>query len=703
MTANQLPKSLLDNPALGSWISLERPGRVLVRSGKVELGQGIATALAQIVAEEVDVALDRIDMLPADTDRSPDEGLTAGSQSVEVSGASLRLAAAQARAALLAAAASRLRAELAAISCDDGTIHRDGAPTALDLWSLSADVDWLQAVTGQIPVKSVRTQDTVGTSAPRADLSAKMSGGGFIHDMTLDGMLHVRVVRQPFRLARLAHLDRDWLARRHPDLTIIRQQDFLALAGPDEYAIHRAHADADKFATWEDAPGRWQPVGPPAEKRIVLGGPEPAAAQGRTLTARYSRGAIAHASIGPSCALAHFEVGRLTVWAHSQGIFLLRAQIARCLNLDPSAVRVIHVSGAGCYGHNGADDAAFDAAVCAVALKERPVRVQWSRTDELSRGPLGAPMSALIEAALGADGRVASWRLSVLSAPHAQRPGYGGCANLSSAEALESARVPKTVEDLPDAAGGGASRNAVAIYDFPRQDMRVQLDTQSRVKTSALRSLGAHLNVFAIESAMDELAELAGIDPLEFRLRHLSDARCRAVLTGTAEMSGWPGGHPIGEGKGLGIAVARYKNRGAWLAAVVEVAVDEAVRVERLWLCVDAGLIINPLGARNQIEGGAIQTVSWTLKEEVKIEDDRVPALDWQSYPILKFSEIPQIETKFIVDPAQPPLGVGEAAQGPVAAAIGNAVSRALGSRVRDLPLTRDRVMDVLMKESGKP
>jgi CO/xanthine dehydrogenase Mo-binding subunit len=516
--------------------------------------------------------------------------------------------------------------------------------------------------------------------------------------MSLEGLLHVRIVRQPFRLARLAHLDEAWLKRRYPDLAVLRKGDFLALVGPDEYLLHRAQEQAGAFVLWEEAPERWQPAVTSGEKvvRLQSAVARPTAGS-QTLRARYSRAHIAHASIGPSCALAHYRSGQLTVWTHSQGVFALRGQIARCMALEPSHVRVVHVHGSGCYGHNGADDAALDAAVVAVEFADRPVRVQWSREDELSRGPVGPAMSATVEAELDAAGRVAAWKLSVISAPHSQRPGFGGYVNLSSAEALDSDQVPKTVEDLPEAAGGGASRNSVALYDFQNQEVRVQLDTTSRIRTSSVRSLGAHLNVFAIESAMDELASMAAVDPVEFRLRHLSDDRCRAVLTGAAQMSGWPGGHSAGEGRALGVGVARYKNKGAWLAAVADVAVDEEVRVVRLWLCVDVGLIVNPQGARNQIEGGAIQALSWTVKEELKIESDRIPSLDWLSYPILKFSEVPLIETRFVVDPAHPPLGAGEAALGPVAGAIGNAVSRALGMRMRDLPLTRDRLARLLL------
>lgn len=698
MNSKVLPKSLQDTPFLGRWISFETPGRIAISPGKVELGQGIGTALAQIVAEELGVGIDKVDVHPSDTDISPDEGFTAGSQSVEVSGSSLRLAAAQARAVLTAAAVKISGGDPVTLSCRDGNFLQGSVATGLDFWMVAPDIDWQQHVTGTFPTRAVRDYSLVGTSPPRIDLAAKFSRGGFIHDMVLEGMLHVRVVRQPFRLARLAKVDLTWLAKRYPGISCLQKEDFLALIGRDEYPVHRAHAEAASFVTWQEETGRWEAALAPDGMRIVVGNGEGAVASSNSSwKARYSRGHIAHASIGPSCALAHYRDNRLTVWTHSQGIFALRAQIAACLALDPLDVRVIHVHGSGCYGHNGADDAALDAAIVALDAPGQPVRVQWSREDELGRAPLGAAMSAEIEAQLSVEGTVDTWKMSVVSAPHAQRPGFGGYVNLTSAEAMDSRRLPGKVEDLPQIAGGGASRNAVAIYDFPDQEVRVSLDTSSAVRTSSLRSLGAHLNVFAIESAIDELAEIGGSDPLDFRLRHLTDERCRAVLNGAVEMSGWPVDLPPGEGRAMGLAVARYKNKGAWLAAVADVSVEEEVRVERLWLCVDAGVLINPEGARNQIEGGAIQAVSWTLKEAVPIVGDRVPALDWQSYPILRFSEIPRIETRFIIDASQPPLGAGEAAQGPVAAAIGNAASRALGARMRDLPFTRERLVQILM------
>jgi nicotinate dehydrogenase subunit B len=690
MNANTLPKSLIDNPELGRWVSFAEPGRALVRSGKVELGQGIATALAQIAAEELELDLGRIDLAAADTDLGPDEGLTAGSQSVEISGTALRLAMAQARDALLRAAAARLACNLTDLATHNGAILAANAPTGLDFWQLAADIDWGQRITGAVPVRARQQYVVVGQSPPRIDLAARILNGGFIQDLLPPDVLHARILRQPFRLARLTHVDTDWLTRRYPDLTLLRQADFLALTGEDEYRVHAAQLDADKFVTWEEVPGLWQPATAAPAKQTILGS-APAAA--RTLTARYSRAYIAHASIGPSCALARHDGRRLTIWSHSQGIFPLKGQIAKILGLAPDAVRVIHVPGAGCYGHNGADDAALDAAILALAYPGRTIRVLWSRADELGRAPLGAAMSATIDAGLDDSGRIAHWRATVISAPHAQRPGFGGHVHLTSAEALDPGRLPTSADDLPEIAGGGASRNSMPIYDLRYRDISVALDTSRPIRTSSLRALGAHLNVFAIESAMDELADLAGADPLAFRLAHLADPRCRAVLQGAAAMSGWPGGDEIGAGKGMGLAVARYKNKGAWLAAIAEITVDETIRVARLWLCVDAGLLINPAGARNQIEGGAVQAVSWALKEGILPEGGRIPGLTWEDYPILRFSEVPAIETKFIIDPATPPLGTGEAALGPVTAAIGNAVARALGLRIRDLPLTRDRLV----------
>jgi CO/xanthine dehydrogenase Mo-binding subunit len=695
MSAPSLPRSIVDNPLLDQWLSFERQDRVAVLTGKVELGQGILTALAQIAAEELDVGLEQIEMVSGRTARSPDEGFTAGSLSVPIGGSAIRLASAEARALLIAAAAGRLNAEAGQLSVDAGRILRNGERTNLDYWALAGDVDWHRPVTGTAATKPAASYRIVGKSVPRVDLAAKLTGGGFIHDMKLAGMLHARMLRQPFRGAALAAFDEEKLARRHPDIRVVRRNDFVALVAPSEFVVAEAIATATGLADWREHADGWPKQATPAPTELSAGA-APTEGDGRVLQASYARPMIAHASIAPSCALAHLADGHLTVWTHSQGVFPLRQQIARVLSLPPEAVTLIHVHGAGCYGHNAADDAGMDAAILATLLPGTPVRVQWTRAQELSLGPLGGAQEATVEAALGADGRIASWRLDVLSMPHVQRPGAQGQVNLTSAEALDRGFRSERCGELPEAQGGAASRNALAFYDFP-QAVTVTLRNDSRVRTSSLRALGATLNVFAIECAMDELAELAGADPLAFRLAHLTETRARAVLEEAGAMSGWSPDEPLGEGSAKGLAVARYKNSSAWLAAVAEVSVEEAVRVDRLWLAVDAGLVINPEGARSQVEGGAIQAVSWTLKEAVPVEDDRVPALDWESYPILRFSEIPLIETRFLEAPGRPALGAGEPSQGPVSAAIANAVTRALGVRIRTMPLTRERIMEAMM------
>lgn len=694
----ELPKSILDNPRLGQWISFDIPGRVTVRTGKVELGQGILTALAQIVADELAIGMALIDIAAADTALSPNEGITAGSQSVEISGASVRLAAAQAHAALIEAGARRLGITPEALTSRDGALYQDGLETGLDFWSVAADVDWSQLIRSDVQTPGSSRQRIVGTNALRIDMGAKIGAGGFIHDLDLPEMIHARVIRQPFRLARLADVDEAHFSRSHPDISIFRQADFLALISRDEYAVARAQEAANTFVRWEEIAGRWKPATTSEPKATIIGQSQNTPyVNSNRIVADFARGNIAHGSIGPSCSIALLNEGSLTVWTHSQGIFALRDQIARCLGLDKANVRVIHAQGSGCYGHNGADDAALDAAIIAMHQTGRPVRVQWSRVDELSRGPLGAAMSSRVEATLGQGGQVSEWSMTVRSAPHAQRPGSGGHVNLTSAEALNAAFLPNAVEDLPAATGGGASRNSVAIYDFAYQHVQVEIDTSSPIRTSSLRSLGAYLNVYSIECAIDELASLADVDPLAFRLNHLSDPRARAVLEEVAAMCNWPDQKALREGRGRGIGMARYKGKGAYLAAVAEVSLDDAVRLERLWLCFDAGYLVNPEGARSQIEGGALQAASWTLKEEVRLEGDRVPAFDWGTYPILRFSEVPEVETHFLGNrKEEPPLGTGEAAQGPVAAAIGNAVSQALGVRVRRLPLTRDRVAEAI-------
>ena len=416
----------------------------------------------------------------------------------------------------------------------------------------------------------------------------------------------------------------------------------------------------------------------------------------RTFSASYSRPYIAHASIGPSCGIAVVTDESIDVWTHSQGIFSLRSEIAMLLGRAKESVVVRHAQGAGCYGHNGADDAAIDAVLLARAVPGRPVRVLWSREDELGWSPFGAAMAVSLSASLDTTGRIADWRHEVWSNGHSSRPGLGPRPVSLAASQLGAPFEKSIATNPPAAAGGGGERNAVPGYSFAGGASVVSHRLlEMPLRTSSLRSLGAHCNVFAIESFMDEIAEAAGIDPLDLRLAHLEDPRARDVLEAAAKMSGWRerASRAHEEGAGMGIAWARYKNTGAWCAVVAEIEAAESIRVKKLWIAADIGCVINADGAINQLEGGAIQTVSWTLKEAVRFDRTRVTSDTWETYPILRFSEVPAVEVQLMHRPGEKSVGAGEATHGPISAAIANAVSGALGVRLRDMPFTPDAVM----------
>jgi nicotinate dehydrogenase subunit B len=406
---------------------------------------------------------------------------------------------------------------------------------------------------------------------------------------------------------------------------------------------------------------------------------------------------IAHASVAPSSGLAVFKDGHLTVWTHCQGVYPLRAALARSLKIDPATISVKHAQGPGCYGHNGADDAAADAAVIAMRLPGKPVRVRWRREEEFGFEPVSPAMVTTVRTVLDAGGQPADWTTEIWSGRHSSRPGGGG--NLLAAEALPDPPPAPEPADPPESNGGGGTRNGEPLYDFPTKRIVHHLVAETPVRTSSLRGLGATINVFAIESSMDELAERAGKDPVEYRLSILSDPRARAVVEAVARLADWRPGLPSATGKGRGIGFAQYKNRAAYAAVVAEVEVDETVRLLKIWCAADGGLIVNPDGAINQLEGGIIQGASWALKEGVRLDTAGISSRDWETYPVLRFTEVPEIDVELVGATADlPPLGIGEASGGPTVAAIGNAVAHALGARLRDLPLTRERVMAVLLQ-----
>jgi nicotinate dehydrogenase subunit B len=688
--------SLENNSRLGRWLTLDPAGRVLVRSGKVELGQGVLTALAQIVADELDVDRSRVEMVAASTDASPDESYTAGSLSVQHSGSALRAVCAQVRALHLTAAAERLGVPVEDLMVSDGEFcARDGRRTSY--WELRIPLD--RDLAPGTSVKDPADYTVVGRPVPRLDVPDKVAGRPrFIHDLRPAGMVHGRVVRPPSRGAVLLSVD-EAAARKVPGvLAVVRDGSFLGVVAEREENALRALAALRSGCVWQEQdmlPAERGLadflVGAPAEETVLAETGGEGAAPVRSLRARFTRPFLAHASIAPSCGLAVWAGGRLSVWSHSQGIYKLRTAICRHLDLAPEDVVVQHVEGAGCYGHNAADDAAYDAVLLARAVEGRPVRVVWTREDELSWGPLGPAMVVDVAVELDDAGRVQCWQHDVWSNGHSGRPGPAG-SPLLAATHVEDAAEQLPSSDPPLQNGAGSGRNAVPLYDLPRQLVRTHRLQTMPLRTSALRALGAHLNVYAIESVIDELAVLADVDPVEYRLRMLTDERARAVLAAAAERAGWGTADP-GADVGLGVGLARYKNRGAWCAVVAEVEAEASVRVRRLTIAVDVGLVVNPDGVVNQIEGGALQALSWTTKEQVRFDARTVTSRTWEEYPILTFSEVPPVDVVLLDRPGEPALGAGEASIGPTAAAIGNALFRATGLRVRTLPLTPENVV----------
>jgi CO/xanthine dehydrogenase Mo-binding subunit len=561
------------------------------------------------------------------------------------------------------------------------------------------------------------------------DIPDKVTGRPrFIHDLVLPGMLFGRVVRPPAPAAELERLgDADLPAGV---VEVVTDGSFLGVVAETDAIARVAAGLLRRAARWkvreslpdeDDLKGFL--LGEPAETAVIVSRRDPAAAGdvARTLTAEFSRPFIAHASMAPSCAIARVDGPEITVWSHSQGIFALRGALAAGLGVEPGHVTVTYAEGAGVYGHNGADDAALDAVLLAraPACRGRPVRVLWSREDELGWAPFGSAMLARLSAGLGADGRIRSWRQEVWSNGFLGRPGIGGQPRLLALAHLAGGEPLPAALDGPPVPTIGSARNSAPGYDVPDLEVIRHRLLTSPLRTSSLRSLGGFLNVFAIESFMDELAGAAGADPVEFRLAHLSDPRGRRVIEEAAAMAGWPraavagtdAGPAVGPGAGtaaglaagpdtgLGVGYARYKGTSGYCAAVAEVEAGAEVRVRRLWLAVDVGRVINPDGVVNQVEGGAVQAASWTLRERVRFDRSRVTSVGWDSYPILRFDEVPEVAVRIVAAPGEPETGAGEVAQGPVAGAIGNAVAAAVGARVRDLPLTRDQVIRAIERD----
>ncbi|MFO1111738.1 MAG: molybdopterin cofactor-binding domain-containing protein [Bradyrhizobium sp.] len=702
----KLPTSVSANPRLSSWLKFSSAGHVTVSPGKVEIGQGIVTALAQIAADELDIDLSRMRMHRASTASSPNEGVTSGSLSIQQSGRALRHLCAEVRRIFLEKASDRLGTEIGMLEIEDGTIKGPGN-VRTSYWELADEVSLERDASPDAVWKPIAQRVLAGRSVQRIDIPDKVfAKARFLHDRALPGTLHGRVLRPEFSGARLMSLQEDG-ARAIPGLVaIVRNGSFSGVICETEHAAEAAVRALRKGATWsggdalpdEDDLASFLKSQPAESTIIDTRSTASPAAIVRTIRRQYIRPYIAHASMAPSCALAQWNGGHVHVWTHSQGVYLLRTDLALVLRLPAEDITVEHMESAGCYGHNGADDVALDAVLLAKAAPGRPVRVQWSRADEMSHAPFGAAMAIEIEVDLDAHNEIAGWRHRIWSNGHAARPGRAVQPALLAGTEIENP-FPRTVSsNPPQANGGGGDRNSIPLYGLPSWVIESHRLKTMPVRTSALRTLGAQGNVFAIESMLDEVAFARAEDPVAFRLRHLHDRRAKDVIRAAARRAGWkPAKRP---GIGHGVGFARYKNTGAYCAAIAEVEGAEGIKVRKLTLAVDVGEAINPDGVINQIEGGAIQATSWVLTERVRFDRQRITSTSWSDYPVLRFSEVPDVEVELIQRSEIDPVGAGEAAHGPVTAAIANAVFDALGVRVCKLPITRETLI-AAMKESA--
>jgi nicotinate dehydrogenase subunit B len=700
IVASDLPGSLKSWPYLDSWIQVDDAGHATVFTGKAELGQGIRTALLQVAAEELDLPPAQVSLVTVDTSRTPDEGLTAGSHSMQDSGTAVRNAAANVRMLLLQNAATKLGVTVEQLQTQgDGTI-RSGDGQQIKYGDIASSLSLHVEAIPNAPLRTKSEFRIMGTDFQRLDIPAKTTGGqAFIHDMRLPGMLHARVLRGPSEGTRLKLRPAGDIAAMPGVFKYVQNGDFNAVVSPTEWDAIRVmrQLQASEF----DRRGKPFPTGDvvdtlmalPARDIVILDIAKNESVPVKTVSARYTRHWIGHGSIGPSCAIAWLKDDLLTIWTHSQGTYDVRRVAAELLGRPIEKIRAIHVEGAGCYGQNGADDVAAEAALIAMSVPDRPIRLQWMREQEFGWEPLGPGMVTELEAGLDSNNRIVLWKHDVWSNPHNNRPvGAGGV--LVGNEVIPSFSAPEG-KPIPMPEGDG-SRNSNPLYDLPNMKVLYHFIKDMPFRVSALRSLGAHLNVFSIESMFDELARTGGIDPLDLRLNHMADDRARRVMQTAATAFDWKDRSRKGPLHGFGMAFARYKNLGAYCAICLEIEVNQdtgRILVRRVQAAVDCGEVVNPNGVQNQIEGAIIQSLSWCTREAMTNDATLRTSFDWSAYPILRFLDIPEkIDVVVEQQPGQPFLGIAEAGQGPASAALANALADATGVRFRDMPVTPEKV-----------
>jgi Aerobic-type carbon monoxide dehydrogenase, large subunit CoxL/CutL homologs len=683
-----LPSSLKRHPNIDAWLHVLSNGQVRIFTGKLELGQGIRTAIAQVAAEELDLGMNQVEIILADTLRTPNEGYTVGSGSIEQSAMAVRYASAAARQKLLELAAQKLNTESGQLTMNNGIISTPSGHRKISFAELLNGKQITDRVQASINLKPKEAYKLVGKAIPRNDINHMVRGKAvYIHDLRFPGMVYATVVRPPIYGAQLISFNEAALKKNVSGvLKTVVNGSFLGVITQDEYQALKAQHWLKQNSRWSKMPPL--PAQTPLRELIKTLPSKPQRVEEKgtvsdgnfTLSAQYFKPYIMHGSMGPSCAVALYDNDVLHVWSHTQGAFPLRDALRKLLQLPVEKVQVTGVPGSGCYGHNGADDAATDAALLAMAYPGKHVRLQWTRDDEHAWEPYGSAMLMEVAAKLDGSGTITEWKYDVYTDTHSTRPG-GNPENLLAAQYLST-----PLKQRGGGYAGGGVRNAEPYYAFP--NMKVYGHAfEGPLRVSALRSLGAYANIFAIESFMDELAEKAGKDPFEFRLAHLNDERAKDVIRKLREMIRE---EKATKGAGIGIAFSRYKNSAAYCAVAAKVKKhpkENTIVIEKMWAAVDAGECINLDGLKNQTEGGMIQSASWTLLEKVQFNETQITSRDWFTYPIMRFNQVPEVFCEVINRPTEAAMGAGEAAQGPAAAAIVNAAYRALGKRIRDLPI----------------
>ncbi|WP_234736991.1 xanthine dehydrogenase family protein molybdopterin-binding subunit [Tellurirhabdus bombi] len=689
---DEVPGGLKNQPQINAWLEILADGRVRVLTGKMELGQGIRTAIAQVAADELDLDLMQVEVHLAETGRTPHEGYTAGSGSIENSAMSVRYAAATARQKLLDLAAKHWNIPANTLQIKDGKITKTDGKEQLTFAQLLGGKQLEGDVKLPVTLKPKTAYRWVGKAIPRQDIERMVRAEPvYVQDLRFPGMVHARIVRPPAYDAKLISVDEAKLRQAVPGiLKTVINGSFVGIIAAEEYEAMQAQLSARQQTKWSTP--KPLPSGQnlaayiknlPVKTRSVKEQGNVASVDevsGNSLKASYFRPYQMHGSIGPSCAVALYEDQKLHIWTHSQGVYPLREALKKMLDLPTESIHIKGVPGSGCYGHNGADDVAAEAALLALAYPGKHVRLQWSREEEHAWEPYGSAMEAEVEARLDATGKITHWKYAVWSDSHSTRPG-GDPGNLLVARYLK-----KSFPASSSGYSGGAYRNSEPYYAIPNLKVDAHF-FEGPLRVSALRSLGAYGNVFAIESFMDELAEKAGKDPLAFRIAHLTDKRAIEAIEKLGELTRR---EKVAKNEGIGYAFSRYKNVAAYCAIAAKVAVDPktgVVQVVKMWSVIDAGEVINLDGIKNQTEGGMVQAASWTLQEEVLFDQHHISSRDWYSYPIFRFRDVPLVEVEVINRPTESPLGAGEAAQGPTAAALVNAIYRASGKRVRNLPV----------------